>query len=59
MTLRKTVGVRVGKVMKGFPRGSNNQALGVLVVVIMGQILGKYMVIMYLDPWGTLFNLNV
>ena len=28
----------------------NNQVLGIGVIVIVGQVLGKYMTIKYLDP---------
>ena len=31
---------------------SNNQVLGIWVLVIMVQVLGKYMTIRYLDPQG-------
>ena len=32
----------------------NNLVLRVLVIVIMVQVLGKYMIIRYLDPWGNI-----
>ena len=36
----------------------NNQVLGFWVIVIVVQVLGKYMIIRYLDPKGSL-NLQI
>ena len=32
--------------------------LGVGVIVIVGQVLGRYVIIRYLDPFGFLLTLN-
>ena len=31
----------------------NDEVLGFWVVVLLAQALGKYMIIRYLDPWGS------
>ena len=34
----------------------NNWAVGIWVIVIIVQLLSKYMIIGYLDPWGKPFK---
>ena len=36
-----------------------NQVLGIWIIVIIVQVLGKYLIIWYLDPWGMLSKVTV